>query len=131
TVRSGDEVSAPQARPRPRRPKPRRPTMTLAPVATSTPDAKTAARGSPGIIVGGRYILLRAIGAGSMGSVWEAEDQLIGRRVALKLLDRVRVQPQDAGRRFRREAHAAASIEHPHVVVVHDFQRRQDGTYYI
>ena len=85
----------------------------------------------PGIVVGGRFVLLRQIGAGAMGTVFEAEDQRMRRRVALKILGREFAQPVDAGRRFRREARAAAGIQHPNVVTIHDFGQRRDGTCYI
>ena len=85
----------------------------------------------PGIVVGGRFVLLRQIGAGAMGTVFEAEDQRMRRRVALKILGRAFAQPVDAGRRFRREARAAAGIQHPNVVTIHDFGQRRDGTCYI
>ncbi|MER5639855.1 serine/threonine-protein kinase [Kitasatospora sp. NPDC002227] len=60
----------------------------------------------------------RPMGAGGMGEVWAAEDQLLGRRVAVKLLHRT-----DAGsrERFLREARAVAGLQHPGIVVVHDF----------
>jgi tetratricopeptide (TPR) repeat protein len=143
-MRSAQEAElTPQGIPEPGNEPPRRehdsggsPEQGSHPGAEGEPDdgrvgAARAAAQTLGNIVGERYVLLRVIGAGSMGTVFEADDQLIGRRVALKLLDRTYVRPQDAGRRFRREAHAAASIQHPNVVVVHDFKSRRDGTYYI
>ena len=95
-------------------------------------DADGSARtGHPGTVVGGRFVLLRELGQGGMGSVYEAEDQVFGRRVALKLLHRDYVSPKDAGRRFRREARAAARLSHVNVVVIHDFGQRRDGTWFI
>jgi serine/threonine protein kinase/tetratricopeptide (TPR) repeat protein len=87
--------------------------------------------GQAGTVVDGRFVLLREIGVGAMGTVYEAEDQRFRRRVAIKLLGRQLVRPQDAGRRFKREAQAAAGIQHPNVVVIHDFGQRRDGTCYL
>ncbi|MBI5367060.1 MAG: protein kinase, partial [Planctomycetes bacterium] len=65
----------------------------------------------------GRYRLLRELGRGGMGVVYEAEDAALGRRVALKLL-RGAAAPEIA--RFEREAHTAAALVHPNVAAVHE-----------
>ncbi|OAH12656.1 serine/threonine-protein kinase [Streptomyces jeddahensis] len=77
-----------------------------------------------GRLVAGRYRLAEQIGRGGMGTVWRAQDELLGRQVALK---RLHVQPHLADdelttlyERTRREARSAARITHPNVVVVHD-----------
>ncbi len=77
-----------------------------------------------GRLVAGRYRLVESIGRGGMGTVWRAEDELLGRQVAVKKL-RVPPQLHDDERerlyeRTRREARSAARIAHPNVVVVHD-----------
>jgi eukaryotic-like serine/threonine-protein kinase len=77
-----------------------------------------------GRLVAGRYRLTERIGRGGMGTVWCAEDELLGRRVAVKKLH-VPPQLHDDERetlyeRTRREARSAARINHPNVVVVHD-----------
>ena len=77
-----------------------------------------------GRLVAGRYRLAESIGRGGMGTVWRAEDELLGRQVAVKKL-RVPPQLHDDERerlyeRTRREARSAARINHPNVVVVHD-----------
>jgi eukaryotic-like serine/threonine-protein kinase len=69
----------------------------------------------------GRYRLVRRIAAGGMGEVWEAEDTLLGRRVALKVLADELAGDPPAVRRFRREARATARLTHPHVTQVYDF----------
>jgi formylglycine-generating enzyme required for sulfatase activity/tRNA A-37 threonylcarbamoyl transferase component Bud32 len=68
----------------------------------------------------GRYRVLRALGAGGMGAVYEAEDTQLHRRVALKVM-----HPETAARpsgraRFLREAAAVATLEHDHIVAVYD-----------
>ena len=57
-----------------------------------------------------------AIGAGGMAEVWLAQDQQLGRRVALKLLYRRFAEDPEFVERFRREASAAAGLQHPNVV---------------
>jgi eukaryotic-like serine/threonine-protein kinase len=69
----------------------------------------------------GRYRLVRRIASGGMGEVWEAEDTLLGRRVALKVLAEELATDPPAVRRFRREARATARLSHPHVTRVYDF----------
>jgi serine/threonine protein kinase len=85
----------------------------------------------PGVVVGGKFVLLRQIGQGAVGAIFEAEDTWIGRRVALKVLHPHVARHPDVMWRFRREARAAASIEHPNIVSVLEVGQRRDGTYYI
>jgi eukaryotic-like serine/threonine-protein kinase len=68
-----------------------------------------------------RYRTVRRIDAGGMGEVWEAEDTLLGRRVAIKVLAEELAGDQVAVRRFRREARATAMLNHPNVIRVFDF----------
>ena len=68
-----------------------------------------------------RYELLRHIANGGMASVWCAEDRLLGRRVAIKLLAEPFAHDHAAVRRFKREARVAARLAgHPHVVTIYD-----------
>src|ERR1700761_1056466 len=85
---------------------------------------------SPGAIVDNRYKVLSRLGAGGMADVFLAEDQQLGRKVALKLLHRRFAADPDFVERFRREAQAAAGLQHPNVVSVYD-RGSFDGTYYI
>src|SRR4051794_32214596 len=69
----------------------------------------------------GRYQIVRLLGAGGMGAVYEALQVNMGRRVALKL-----VRPEHAGAtearvRFHQEMRAASLIEHPHTIRLYDF----------
>jgi serine/threonine protein kinase/WD40 repeat protein len=69
----------------------------------------------------GRYRLLRLVGRGGMGEVWQAEDTELHRQVAAKMLPPVVANETDYLRAFAAEARTAASLEHPHILQVHDF----------
>ena len=81
-------------------------------------------------MVDGRYRVLQRIGSGGMADVWLAEDAHLQRRVALKVLHARFAQDREFVERFRREAEAAAGLQHPNVVAVFD-RGEVDGTYYI
>lgn len=84
----------------------------------------------PGRVLGARYRLVHEIARGGMASVWEAEDPLLSRHVAVKLLD-PRLGLDEALRiRFRREAVAAARLTHPAIVATYD-TGDDDGVAYI
>ncbi|MBV9471971.1 MAG: serine/threonine protein kinase, partial [Solirubrobacterales bacterium] len=85
---------------------------------------------APDTLIDGRYRVLSRLGAGGMADVFLAEDQQLGRRVALKLLYRRFAEDPGFVERFRREAQAAAGLQHPNVVSVYD-RGGYDGTYYI
>ncbi|GIF21471.1 hypothetical protein Ate02nite_42010 [Paractinoplanes tereljensis] len=81
--------------------------------------------------LGERYRLEDRVGAGGMGEVWRAVDEVLGRVVAVKvMLAEVADQP-DFARRFRAEATAMARVNHPAVASVHDFGRSHDLTYLV
>src|SRR5919197_3723936 len=81
-------------------------------------------------VIDERYRVLNRIGSGGMADVYCAEDTQLGRRVALKLLYSRFAEDQEFVERFRREASAAAGLQHPNVVQVYD-RGEWDGTYYI
>jgi beta-lactam-binding protein with PASTA domain/predicted Ser/Thr protein kinase len=83
-----------------------------------------------GSVVDGRYTVLQRIGSGGMADVWLADDSHLQRRVALKVLHARFAQDSEFVERFRREAEAAAGLQHPNVVAVFD-RGDVDGTYYI
>jgi serine/threonine-protein kinase len=80
-----------------------------------------------GLVVGGRYKIVRTLGAGGMGGVYEAEHELIGKRVALKCLHREYTRDRDLVERFKREARAATAIGNEHIVDVTDMGDLPDG----
>src|SRR4051812_44094609 len=77
-----------------------------------------------------RYLIQRKLGAGGMAAVYLAEDQELGRRVALKLLDDRHAADEQFVERFRREAQNAAGLNHPNIVSIFD-RGQTEGTYYI
>ena len=83
-----------------------------------------------GTIIDGRYKVLSRLGSGGMADVFLAEDRQLGRKVALKLLHRRFAEDPGFVERFRREAQAAAALQHPNVVSVYDRGSFED-TYYI
>jgi eukaryotic-like serine/threonine-protein kinase len=80
---------------------------------------------------GGRYEVVRAIGAGGMGCVYLARDSVLSREVALKVLDERHAEIEEFVERFRREAQAAASLSHPNIVAVYDYGEDERGAPYI
>jgi serine/threonine-protein kinase len=82
----------------------------------------------PGTTVAG-YRVVRMIGRGGMGVVYEAEQTSLGRRVALKVLRPELAEDQDFVARFRREGRLQASIEHPHVLDVYEVGESEEGLF--
>jgi serine/threonine kinase PknH len=69
----------------------------------------------------GRYRLIELLGRGGMGEVWRAYDTATNRTVAIKLLPPQLAQDQTFVQRFRREAEAAAQLNSPHIIPIHDY----------
>jgi beta-lactam-binding protein with PASTA domain len=78
----------------------------------------------------GRYRIVRKLGAGGMATVYLAEDQDLGRGVAIKILNERHANDDQFVERFRREAKNAAGLSHPNIVSVFD-RGEAEGTYYI
>src|SRR5215471_7507880 len=72
----------------------------------------------------GRYRLIKQIGKGGMGEVWLGEDPRLHRHVAIKTLPVHTQQDDEFLLRFEREARAAAALNHPHILPVHDFGKQ-------
>ncbi|MBK3578580.1 serine/threonine protein kinase [Streptomyces sp. MBT65] len=129
------QASAPQAAaPQSTAPQPPNPRMAVPvqvphpdnPYATPAPATDSVPTPDPGTgrLIAGRYRLLGKLGHGGMGTVWRAKDETVDREVAVKeprvpdhLPERER---SNAFERMRREARAAARLDHPAVVNVHD-----------
>ena len=78
----------------------------------------------------GRYRISRKLGAGGMADVYLAEDEELGRRVAIKILNDRHANDDQFVERFRREAKNAAGLSHPNIVSIYD-RGEAEGTYYI
>src|ERR671937_1226257 len=78
----------------------------------------------------GRYRIMRKLGSGGMANVYLAEDQELGRRVAIKILNDRHAGDDQFIERFRREAKNAAGLSHPNIVSIYD-RGEAEGTYYI
>ena len=78
----------------------------------------------------GRYRIIRKLGSGGMANVYLAEDQELGRRVAIKILNDRHARDEQFVERFRREAKNAAGLSHPNIVSIYD-RGEAEGTYYI
>jgi WD40 repeat protein len=74
----------------------------------------------------GRYRLVRLLGQGGMGAVYEAEHRVMQRPVALKVINRTFTAKASAVERFRREARAAARLSHPNIVAAYDAENAGD-----
>jgi len=79
----------------------------------------------------GRYKIVTALGAGGMGEVYLAHDTRLGRQIALKLLPDNFTTDKDRLRRFKQEAHAASTLSHPNVCVIHEVGENENGRHYI
>ncbi|MET9758439.1 serine/threonine-protein kinase [Streptomyces sp. NPDC006372] len=112
--------------PNPRAPVPGNPYATPTQAVPPQPETAATAAEDPGAgrLIAGRYRLIAKLGHGGMGTVWRAKDETVDREVAVKeprvpdgLPERERA---NAFERMRREARAAARLDHPAVVGVHD-----------
>lgn len=83
-----------------------------------------------GEVLDDRYTVMERIGRGGMGVVYRAEQHLIKRIVALKVLRREIVQDESAVKRFLNEARSIASLDSRHTVTLHDFGVTRDGLLY-
>jgi serine/threonine protein kinase len=84
-----------------------------------------------GAVLGGKYRLSRLLGRGGVGEVYEATHDVIGLRVAVKLIRYEYAGNSELNARFLQEARAAAAVGHPGIVQVHDVGTSPDGRTYL
>lgn len=106
------------------------PSRDLADEATDE-DQRTEPNALTGRLLSGRYEVEECLGEGAMGAVYRAQHTLMQKTLAIKVL-----RPQIGDRdelieRFRREAQAAAHIDHPHVCSATDFGQMDDGAFFL
>ena len=87
--------------------------------------------GNVGRLIGGRFRLRAPAGSGAMGVVYQAQDEKLGRPVAVKIVHRQMMLAADARQRFEREASASAKVRHPALVTLHDFGETAENDPYL
>jgi eukaryotic-like serine/threonine-protein kinase len=101
------------------------------PAMGSSKDTGQAVLFQPGELVAGRFKIIRLIAHGGMGGVYEAQDQRLGRYVALKFLPPELSRNPQALDRFQLEARAASSLNHPNICTVHDTGETDEKRHFI
>jgi serine/threonine protein kinase len=79
----------------------------------------------------GTYEVLSPLGAGGMGEVYRARDTRLGREVAIKILPVERLADENRRRRFIQEAQSASSLNHPHIVTIHEIESAGDTDFIV
>ncbi len=106
------------------------PSRGAVPVVSALPAGMPTVIG-PGAVLGGKYRLVRLLGRGGVGEVYEALHDVIGLRVAVKLIRFEYAGNSELNARFLQEARAAASVGHPGIVQIHDVGTSSDGRTYL
>src|SRR5258705_13369367 len=79
----------------------------------------------------GRYKIIATLGTGGMGEVYLAHDTRLGRKIAMKLLREKLKTDKDRVPFYKKEAHAASTLSHPNVCVIHEVSETEDDRHYI
>jgi len=93
--------------------------------------SKTQKPGLLGQLIGGRFRVEKLLGTGGMGEVYLGRHELLGNRVAIKLLKVQHAKDQRMSARFRREARATSRVQHPNVVGIFDTGQLDDGRLFL
>ncbi len=96
----------------------------------SLTGAESTCSYSPGVKILGRFELLREVGAGRFGSVWEARDTELQRTVAVKIPRQRLLDPLET-EMFLRDARAAAQLKHPRIASVHEIGREGETVFIV
>ena len=88
-------------------------------------------RHTAGDVIAGRYRLTEHIATGGMGEVWQADDEVLQRPVAVKLLTKGLKDTEGFDERFRSEARHSAQLHHHNIAAVHDFGENDDGAWLV
>ena len=102
----------------------------VVPESNDLRDADTTAEAPPSVRQVGEYRILRELGRGGMGVVYEAEQESLQRRVALKILPRELLSSSHNVERFKREARAAARMHHTNIVPVFEVGQAGETVFY-
>ncbi len=95
------------------------------------PEAKEPAAPRPGETIAGKYRLVRPIGTGAMGLVFEATHLRLRQKVAIKFMQPKLVGQPEATLRFEREGRAASGLTSPHATRIYDVDSTAEGLPYI
>ena len=79
----------------------------------------------------GTYAIVKMVGAGGMGEVYRARDTVLGREVAIKILPPIFSRDADRLRRFEQEARAAAALNHPNILSIHQLGTHEGAPYLV
>src|SRR5258708_30274504 len=103
------------------------------PVGAAQPPAQPQPSNDPllGMVLSDRYRIIRKLGEGGMGVVYQAEHALIEKRIALKILFPELTRRPDLVARFLQEAKSASRIGHENVIDISDFGQSPEGLVYI
>ncbi|RYZ59721.1 MAG: serine/threonine protein kinase, partial [Proteobacteria bacterium] len=94
-------------------------------------SVRMSSEAPPSALVANKYEIVRLVGRGGMGAVWEGRHNTLGTRVAVKFIDSEFADRPDVQKRFETEAKSAATIQSKHAIQIYDHGIGDDGRPYI